>query len=310
MKLQANIIPKNFVRIIEQLKPKYQEIEFIYGEENIEQADIMLGIINLEKLATLPKIKYVQLQSAGFDFLANKKHLNHIRFASASGAYNSSISEHMLTMNLVLFRNFQIHRDFQNQNIWQKWCMVEQVRLIKGSTILIIGLGEIGGAYAKLVKSMGAYVIGVRYSNTNKPEYVDELYLVDRLDELLPRADVVAIAAPLNDNTKQLIDKVAIEKMKDGAILINVGRGAIVNTEALCDALESGKLAGAALDVTDPEPLPPEHRLWKIPSALITPHCAGGSGKTEITEGIAKIFEQNLEHFINGEQLINELNLV
>ncbi|ONI44236.1 hypothetical protein AN641_07705 [Candidatus Epulonipiscioides gigas] len=307
MKFQANIIPKNFVKIIEQIKPKYPEIEFIYGEKNIEQADIMLGMINFEKLLTLPNIKYVQLQSAGFDFLANKKHLNHIRFASASGAYNSSTSEHMLTMNLVLFRNFQIHRDFQNQNIWQKWGMVERVRLIKGSTILIIGLGEIGGAYAKLVKAMGAYVIGVRHSNAHKPEYVDELYLANKLDELLPRADVVAVAAPLNDNTKQLIDKAAIEKMKDGAILINVGRGAIVNTDALCDALESGKLSGAALDVTDPEPLPKEHRLWKIKSAIITPHCAGGTGNTGINEGVAKIFEQNLQRFIENKKLINEI---
>ncbi|WP_010167739.1 D-2-hydroxyacid dehydrogenase [Candidatus Epulonipiscium viviparus] len=307
--MQINIMAPNFAMIAERLKESYPEVTVAFGENNLENADIMFGIGKIERLPNLQNLKFVQLQSAGFDFLLEHKNLKHIKFASASGAYNDSISEHMLAMNLILFRHFNIHRDFQKMGVWQKWENVPAVRLIKYSTVLIIGMGEIGGAYAKLVKSMGAYVIGVRRSNLGKPDYADEVYLIDKLDDLLPRADVVAIAAPLNDETKHLIDVAAIAKMKDNAILINIARGAIVDTEALCDGLENGKLAGAALDVTDPEPLPADHRLWGIKSAIISPHCAGGAGKTGIQEAIIEIFLQNVARFIAGKKLINEITI-
>ncbi|OON93317.1 MAG: hypothetical protein ATN31_06395 [Candidatus Epulonipiscioides saccharophilum] len=307
--MQINIISPNFKSLEKQLTLTFPDIIVILGDLQLESADIVFGLPKLDKLSELKHLKFVQLQSAGYDFLLRKENLGHIRFASASGAYNDSISEHMLTMNLNLFRHFNLHRDYQNKSIWQKWSQIKPVKLIKGCTVLIVGLGQIGGAYAKLIKQMGAHVIGLRRSNLAKPEYVDELYLSDKLESILPLADVVAISTPLDESTKHLFNQNMIDKMKDGSILINIGRGSIVDTEALADALESGKLSGAALDVTDPEPLPKEHRLWKIESAIITPHCAGGSGKTGIREATERIFLANVSKFLNGEKLINEVNL-
>ena len=116
------------------------------------------------------------------------------------------------------------------------------------------------------------------------------MYLTEDLDRLLPQADVVAVTLPGTEATRGMLSRERISRMKNGAVLLNVGRGYIVDTEALCDALESGKLAGAGLDVTDPEPLPPEHRLWRIPTAVITPHISGYYHLKETHEHILRIF--------------------
>ena len=132
--------------------------------------------------------------------------------------------------------------------------------------------------------------------------------MLEDLDQLLPQADVVAVTLPGTEATRGLINKERLAKMKEGAVLLNVGRGFIVDTEALCDALESGHLSGAGVDVTDPEPLPSDHRLWKIPTAVITPHVSGFYHLRETHERIVEIFAENLEHFRNGEPLRNQVD--
>ena len=166
-------------------------------------------------------------------------------------------------------------------------------------------MGDIGGEFAKRVKALGAYVIGVRRTDTRCPDYADEVHLTADLDVLLPRADVVAIAMPGTRETAHLMDRRRIGLMKEGAVLLNVGRGAIVDTEALCDALESGHLLGAGLDVTDPEPLPQGHRLWEIPSAVVTPHISGFFHLQETLERIIRISAENLKAYRCSEPLRN-----
>ena len=148
-------------------------------------------------------------------------------------------------------------------------------------------------------------MIGVRRTGTDKPDFVDELIHTDKLDEYLPQADCVAITLPGTTATKGMFDAERMAKMKDGAILLNVGRGMIVDTDVLCAALENGKLAGAGVDVTDPEPLPADHPLWKMENAVITPHISGGYHLQETHDRIVRIMAENLKRFLAGESLRN-----
>jgi phosphoglycerate dehydrogenase-like enzyme len=132
---------------------------------------------------------------------------------------------------------------------------------------------------------------------------VDELLLPSQLEEALPRADVVAMAVPGTKDTAGLIGRTQLAKMKKGAVIINAGRGSGIDTEALCDALESGNLGGAGLDVTEPEPLPPNHRLWKLENAVITPHVAGFRFMKETGEYIMKLNLENARRFVLTEPL-------
>ena len=169
----------------------------------------------------------------------------------------------------------------------------------------VLGLGDIGGEFAKRAKALGARVIGVRRKGTDKPDYVDELILTEKLDEYLPTADCVAITLPGTKETKGMFGAERLSKMKDGAVLLNVGRGMIVDSDALYDALESGKLSGAAVDVTDPEPLPAKHPLWQQENAVITPHVSGGFHLPETHDRIIRIMAENLSAFRKGEPLRN-----
>ena len=182
------------------------------------------------------------------------------------------------------------------------------MRSIYGRTVLVLGMGDIGGAFGKQCKALGAKVIGVRRTDAAKPDYADAVHLISDLDQLLPEADIVAITLPGTEATRGLLDRRRIGLMKPGAVLLNAGRGYIVDTEALCDALECGALAGAGLDVVDPEPLPEGHRLWQIPTAVVTPHIAGGYHLKETHTRIVGIFVENLRRFLAGEPLKNQVD--
>ena len=152
---------------------------------------------------------------------------------------------------------------------------------------------------------MGSYVIGVRRHDIPKPDFVDEQYTMDALHELLPRADVIAMSLPGYEDTFGLIGAEEFALMKDTAILLNIGRGTAVDTDALNEALRSGKIYGAGIDVTDPEPLPADHPLWDAPHMIITPHVSGGYALPVTLEKILRLSIENLERWERGEQLIN-----
>jgi phosphoglycerate dehydrogenase-like enzyme len=153
------------------------------------------------------------------------------------------------------------------------------------------------------MKALGSHVIGVDCYAYPKPVYLDEFFLLEKMDDALARADVIALAVPGARDTVKLLGKKQFAKMKKDAILINACRGTVVDTEALSDALESGALGGAGLDVTGPEPLPPGHRLWKHENAVITPHVAGGRHMQQTFENIMKLCLENSRRFIGGRPL-------
>jgi len=273
------------------------------SKTTLEDAHIIIGNPPVGMVKNCKKLKLLQLNSAGADMFVKEGILpDEVKLTNATGAYGLAISEYMIGVLLSIYKKLYLYRDNQNNNLWKD---EGEVRSIYGCTALIIGLGDIGGEFAKRIKALGGYTIGIRRSDTSKPEYLDELYLMDKIDKLLPRADVVALSLPGTKETYKLFSKERIARMKKDSVLLNVGRGTAIDTDALCDALEEGRLLGVALDVTDPEPLPKEHRIWSIKNAIITPHISGDYHLKETHERIVRIAIHNLECFIKGKELKN-----
>lgn len=272
-------------------------------QEDVDWAQVILGNVPAAMLHGSPALEWLQTNSAGVEpYIQPGVLAGDTLLTNATGAYGLAIAEHMLGMLLELFKKLELYRDAQKSGAWQSQ---GAVKAVYGSTVLVLGMGDIGGEFAARCKALGAKVIGVRRSPRPCPEYADEVHLLEDLDSLLPQADVVAITLPGTDATRGLMSRERLAKMKEGAVLLNVGRGFIVDTEALCDALERGHLSGAGVDVTDPEPLPPTHRLWNIPTAVVTPHISGFYHLRETHERIVGIFLENLRHFQTGEPLRN-----
>lgn len=272
-------------------------------QEDVDWAQVILGNVPAAMLHGSPALEWLQTNSAGVEpYIQPGVLAGDTLLTNATGAYGLAIAEHMLGMLLELFKKLELYRDAQKSGAWQSQ---GAVKAVYGSAVLVLGMGDIGGEFAARCKALGAKVIGVRRSPRPCPEYADEVHLLEDLDSLLPHADVVAITLPGTDATRGLMSRERLAKMKEGAVLLNVGRGFIVDTEALCDALERGHLSGAGVDVTDPEPLPPTHRLWNIPTAVVTPHISGFYHLRETHERIVGIFLENLRHFQAGEPLRN-----
>lgn len=289
---------------------KDHDLVITQDKEEIEkvapEANVVLGSISPALAKKCPDLKWIQTSSAGVDHFIREKVLpDDCLLTNATGTYGLAISEYMIGVYLELIKGFHYYRDQQKDGAWTD---LGTVKCVSGSTVLILGMGDIGTDFAKICKAMGAKVIGVRRTDKTPSPYADEIHLIEDLDQLLPVADCVAIAMPGTSETYNMFGKEKFDKMKDGAVLINVGRGTIVETEALCDALESGKLAGAGLDVVNPEPLPKDHRLWQIKSAVITPHNSGQSNLQETKERLSSIITGNLERYINGEKLRNTVD--
>ena len=237
---------------------------------------------------------------AGSDTFAGKVPEN-VLLANSSGAYGLAISEHMLGMLLMLTKKLYLYRDNQNEAVWHD---EGNVTSIFGSRVLTVGLGDIGGEFAKRCKSLGAYNIGIRRTMRSCPEFMDEMHTLDELDSLLPSADVVALALPNSEASRHLMNEARLRSMKRGAILLNVGRGSAVDTDALVKVLNEG-LIMAGIDVTDPEPLPKEHPLWHCPGIIITPHISGYYHLRHTQDTIIEIVACNIENYMNGRPIRN-----
>lgn len=269
----------------------------------LARANVIIGNLPVYRLPQCPNLEWIHLNTAGAEAYCKPGALDpHVLLTNSTGAYGLALSEHMLGVTLEMMKNLHIYRDHQQEALWQDEGRVDS---IWGSTFLILGLGDIGGEYARRVRALGGKAIGVRRTPSECPDWLDGLYTMDKLDELLPQADVVAMSLPGTPQTNNLMDRRRLGLMKPSAYLINVGRGNAVDTDALLQALEGGRLAGAALDVVDPEPLPSDHPLWGCPRAVITPHAAGKFNLPETFERIVHISAENLAAFREGRPLRN-----
>lgn len=275
-------------------------------EEDFQRANVIIGNVPAEKLALAEHLEWLQLNSAGADQYVKEGVLRPgTRLTNATGAYGLAVSEHMLALTFDLIRRLN---EYHRNQAAHEWRSMGNIISVEGSTALVLGLGDIGGDYARKMKALGAYVIGIRRTKREKPEYLDEQYTLDELDPVLGRADIVAMVLPGGDATYHLMDERRLGMMKKGAYLINVGRGGSIDPKALYQALKSGQLAACGLDVTEPEPLPEDDPLWELPNLVITPHVAGNFFLPETFERIVKIAADNLAAWANGKELQNQVD--
>ncbi len=276
------------------------------GEEELRQADILIGNVPPAALKHAERLKWLQLSSAGADTYCQPGVLpENVILTNATGAYGLTISEYMIGATIMLYKHLHL---YDRQKTRHEWKALGPIRSISGSTVLSIGLGDIGATFCRKAKALGAYTIGVKRRPGEKPEGVDELHLIEELDSLLPRADIVALSLPNTPATTGLMCKERFKLLKPGAILINVGRGNSVNTEDLIEALQNGDLSGAILDVFDPEPLPADNPLWDMDNVILTPHIAGGFYLRETLNRIVRIAAHNLSAFVSGGEMCSTVD--
>ena len=263
------------------------------------RASVVMGDMTPGELARCESLELIQLANAGAERYDRTGVLPAgARLACATGCYGLAIAEHLLGCLLAMQKNLYKYYVNPQRRVWHGEGHVQSVY---GSTALIVGAGDIGCEFAKRLKSMGAYTPGVRRTNRGKPDCFDEMYSVDRLDELLPRADIVSLSLPATAQTKRLLNENNLPLLRDGAYLLNVGRGSTIDTDALCR--EAPRLGGVSLDVTDPEPLPPEHPLWAMDNVFITPHMAGRFNLPATLDKIVALAVRNIEALLSGGKI-------
>lgn len=268
-------------------------------DSEVREAEVIIGNVPPNILKGAQNLKWIQLNTAGSDNYCKPGILKpQTVLTNATGAYGLAISEYMVGMTFMLRK--KLYQYYHNQ-LEHQWRDQGQVASVWGSVVLVIGLGDIGGEYAKKMKSLGSYTIGIRRTGGEKPDYLDELYTAESIDQLLPRADIVALSLPSSPSTYRIMDERRLRLMKPDALLLNVGRGNAIDTDALCRVLHEGHLGGCGVDVTDPEPLPSEHPLWDAPRMVITPHTSGQYHLQETFERIVRIAGENLEKFLSGD---------
>ncbi len=269
--------------------------------ENSADADIIIG--ELPEKYSPERLKFLQLCVAGAEKYCLENAEYGFIMANATGAFGAVISEYILGAVLAVYRGFFTLKDNQRRHLWNDR---EQERMIFGERTLILGCGDIGQNTAIRLKAFGADVAGIR--RTPRPvKGFDEVYGIEALDEQLRTADIVICCLPKTPHTNGLLDSGRISLMKQNALVVNVGRGSLIDTAALYSALKNGGIYGAVLDVFEEEPLPENSPLWDLPNLLITPHISGKSfGHSPDTERrIAEICADNLRRFIDGKPLRN-----
>lgn len=267
--------------------------------EQVAAADVIIGNLAPARLGEARHLRLLQLNSAGYDSYAGAALPEGAMLASASGAYGQAVSEHVLAMVLAMLKRLPAYRDSQRAHSWTDH---GPVTTLADAQVFVLGTGDIGGHFARLATALGAHVTGFRRHAGEAPEGFEAVRTMDELPNLLGTADVVASFLPSTPATRGLVNREFLAAMRPGSYLANGGRGDLVVTDDLVAALESGHLAGAALDVTSPEPLPADSPLWDAPGALVTPHVSGGFHLPVVLDNICDIAAENLHRLAAGEQ--------
>ena len=280
----------------------YEVIKMKSDDPRITKCEIIFGGIKPALLKEATNLRWIHTQFAGVDSLL-KPEVNFpkdVILTHSSGTYGVAISEYLLTITLMLMRRNLEYAKLQFQNTWKP---LGTVKCVYGSNVCVVGVGDIGGNYAKRCKQLGATVSGVvRTPRKVKPDFVDKLYTIDQLDEATRDADIVALCLPGTTETVGLFNEARLNKMKPGALILNVGRGSAIDTVALISALESGQIGGAGLDVTDPEPLPADSTLWQMDNVIITPHVSGNYTLELTNDLIVDKFVRYIQDYLAGRE--------
>lgn len=295
-------------RTPEEMRPLLKDVEILYT-----------FWFPFDPAEVAPKLRWIQLSSAGVDHLLGFPVMkSQVIITTTSGIHAVPIAEYVFAMMLAFVKKLPKALDYQRRREWPS--NRERVLLsdeLRDKTIGIIGYGSIGREVARLAKAFGMRVFatkrhvnlntdkGYRLPEVGDPEgaLVERLYPNSSLKEMLPLCDFVVVTAPLTPETYHMIGREELAAMKPSAYLINIARGAIVDEGALVEALREEKLAGAALDVFEKEPLPPESPLWDLPNVLLTPHVSAITPRYD--DRATALFAENLRRYLAGEELLN-----
>lgn len=271
---------------------------------HLRTADVILGDPEAGDLKYCEHLKWLQTTWAGVDQYVRCGHLRQGMLCNMTGGYGPVIGEILAAGILSQLYRFGEYRQYQRQSHWHSPL---PVATLEEATVLILGAGDIGTELARRLRPFGCRIVGVRRVVREYPDVFDDMITLEELNQWLPKADVVACSLPHTPATQGLLDYEMLGKMKKTAILANVGRGGLIVTGDLLRRLEEGWFSGVYLDVTDPEPLPEDHPLWREPRVLITPHVAGnGYGPGSPTERrIWDIVLDNLDRYLDGKPCRN-----
>lgn len=278
-------------------------------------ADVYVGFCTPAILEAGTNLKWIQLFGAGAENCADIPGISerNIIVTNAQRIFGSQIAEHAMAMTLSFARNLDGYRDQQRSQSWVLSTDIEARVLSSGlweldqKTMLVVGLGGIGTEVARLAHAFGMRVIATRNSRREGPDFVEYVGLAHEVNELAAQADVIVSAVPLTTATRGMFDQAFFNSMRSTAYFINVGRGESVVTDDLVAALQSGRVAGAGLDVSDPEPLPRGHPLWDIPNVILTPHIAVAS--EDLMQRILVLTAENLRRYVAGEPMLSVVDL-
>jgi phosphoglycerate dehydrogenase-like enzyme len=279
----------------------------------VEAADAqaVIGFCNEELFLNAPQLHWVQVYWAGVDrcvVLPGLRQGNKL-LTNAQRISSPALAEHAIALMMALVRGLDLYHGNQLKGSWQRNVGMdrEDFMELEGRTVLIVGLGGIGTQTAKRAHGLGMRVIATRGSRREGPDYVDYVGLADEAITLAAQADVVINTAPLTDRTRGMFNAEFFAAMKPTAYFVSVGRGASTVTDDLIASLETGAIAGAGLDVTDPEPLPEGNPLWNMPRVIISPHTGGQSDKSR--DRLFLLVQENLRRYVAGEPMLSVVNI-
>ena len=301
--------PKHCEQISATMPPGAELVDA--GQEHVAEelfaADIFCGHakvpVDWDGVVRQGRLRWIQSSAAGMDHCLVPSVIDSdITVTSASGVLADQVAEHTIALITAWCRSLPVFLRAQEK----KEFIRRPTRDLHRATVGIVGLGGVGRRLAQILGTFKVRILATDMFPRNKPDHVEALWPADRLDDLLAACDIVVLCVPLNDTTRGMLDATTLAKMKPGALLVNVARGPLVVEAHLVDALESGHLAGAVMDVTEVEPLAPESKLWDMPNVIITPHVGGQSALR--IDNMTNMFCQNLRRWQAGLPLINFLS--
>lgn len=264
---------------------------------------VVFGHLSDEQVEAAHRLRWMQVMGAGVErLLTDTVRARDFTITNASGIHAEPITEHMFAMVLAALRHLPEAWEHQRRRQWSRFAYEMGVGMLAGRTLGVLGVGAIGGHSARVGEAFGMQVLGLRRSGEPHPN-VERMFTPDDRLGFFSECDVVMNSMPLTPATRGFMGRGEFAALPDGAIVCNAGRGPTIDSDALLEALESGRLGAACLDVTDHEPLPEDHPLWTAPNCYITPHYSGW--QPAYMQRAADVFEDNLRRWLAGEPLRN-----
>lgn len=303
---------------VERLRAEFPDVEFTSARDRGEAdrllpgCEVVLGwAVTRENFAAAARLDWIQLTAAGvgsqlFPELVESR----VRITNGRGLYGVPMAEHALGLMLAFARKLHRARDAQRERRWDPAALAREsppFGVLEGATLGLVGLGSVGTEIARRARALGMRVLAVRRRPRPDPEPADVQWGVEELPRLLEAADVLVLAAPLTERTRGLIGAAELARMRPHALLVNLGRGALVDERALVDALRAGRPAGAALDVLEEEPLPASSPLWDLPSTYVSSHCS--TSVDRYVDDLFELFQENVRRYVAGEPLRNAIDM-